>query len=541
MFDLLGIVLIDDEVLVRVGLKSLIDWDKYGYQIIGEANNGEEGLRLIEEKKPDIVITDIKMPIKDGLEMIEETKEKNMDHKFVVLSSFDEFHLVKKAMKLGAVDYLIKLELDKELLLETLSPLKEMIIQEKEKVRNEKIIKHNINNKENMKKEFFKKIIGKLIDDEEEIRLISQELDIKLNKENLVCMAVQINNNDSFNKFDRGDMQLFEFSIINIVEEIVNDFFKAYAFMNNWGEIVVIFSYNHSMEKDEYLKKTDEMAVILSKMLKQYFSVSVSIAISNTQNGFNSINTAYLECCQGLEYSFYCQPGEAVHYKDIKDYQNELDKGIELISFDKELTEFLELMDTQDLDKLFTTLVDKVRIKNISRNRAYDLCFQIIYLVKTKLKGGIAGEILDSDENFYKCIDTLNNVTELVDWLKCIKNRLISVISKHKEDEKSFIIAQAQKYIKKFFREEFTLTDLAEKLNVSAGYLSTLFKEIVGISFIEYITKLRIEEAKNLLGGSNVKIYEVSEMVGYNNPYYFSRVFKKSTGKTPSEYRLKKY
>jgi len=536
VFILLGIIIIDDEVLVRVGLKSLVEWEKYGYQIIGEASNGEEGIKLIKERKADIVITDIKMPIKDGLEMIKEFQENDFAPKFIVLSSFDEFHLVKKAMKLGAKDYLIKLELDKNILLETLTPIKNMINKEKEKKKNEDIINHTVNNKNNMKKEFFKKLIGKLINDNKKINLILKEFDISLSEDNLFCMVIQINNLDYLNKFNKGDMQLFEFSIMNIVEEIIDDFFEAYAFMNKWGEIVVIFSLN-DIVANNYVENINEMTAILNRMLKQYFSVNITVSISKPHNGFNNLNATYQECCEGQEHSFQYQSGKAIFYKDVLNYQKHFNEGLNLRPFTADLIEVLDIMDYQEIEKIFNDLIRKVSTSNLSRSQAYDLCFEIIYIIKDKLNNELSTEILAEDKDFYKCIETLNNIKEVLDWLQYIKDRIYLVINNHVDDEKSFIITKAKKYIKDHFSEEFNLTDLADELNISAGYLSTLFKEIVGIGFSEYITKLKIDKAKDLLSNSNIKIYKISEMIGYNNPYYFSRVFKKYIGKSPSEYR----
>ncbi|MTI59738.1 MAG: helix-turn-helix domain-containing protein [Firmicutes bacterium] len=532
---MLGIIIIDDEVLVRVGLKSLIDWEKYDCHIIGEAGNGEASIKLIKETKPAIVITDLKMPIKDGLELIEEAQQEDFDTKFIVLSSFDEFHLVKKAMKLGAVDYLIKLELDDELLIDTLSTVKKMISKEKERMKNENIIKHNINKKGNLRKEFLKKLIGGLISNKNEIEIISQKLDINLHLENLFCMVIQLNNIDSLNKFN------FEFSIINIVEEIVNDYFTAYAFLNNLGEIVVIFLFDNQNPVCNYYIRINEMTITLKKMLKQYFSVKISIAISKAHNGFDKISTAYFECCEAAKYSFQAKTGEPIYYKDIKKYQSGQRNEIDVVSFVNRLSEALDIMEPAAIEDLFKEMIETISVENLSKNKAYDLCFQIAYLIKSKLDESLAVKILEQKESFYKYIEGLNNLAEVVDWLVNIEERLLLVSNENIENEKNFIITQAQKYIKGHFIEELSLSSLAEELNISAGYLSALFREVTDIGFSEYITGLRINKAKDLLSNTNIKIYEISKMVGYHNPYYFSRVFKKTTGKTPSEYRLKKY
>lgn len=145
---MLKVVIIDDEALVRVGLKSMINWDELGYEIVGEAANGQSGLDLILKNKPDIVFIDIKMPVMDGLEMMHSVLKTNHKPKFIILSSYDEFQLVKQAMKLGAEEYLIKLDLEPEILSNALSMVREKIMIEHDKSgeaeRFEKGLRENI-------------------------------------------------------------------------------------------------------------------------------------------------------------------------------------------------------------------------------------------------------------------------------------------------------------------------------------------------------------------------------------------------------------
>lgn len=538
---MLGIIIVDDEVLVRVGVKSLIDWEAEGYQILGEAGNGAEGLELITTKKPDIVITDIKMPVMDGLEMIKKVQEENLDTKFIILSSFDEFHLVKRAMKWGAVDYLIKLELDEKVLLETLNPVKKLIMKDKKRKSNQKIIKYNIHSENNMRQEFFKKLIGGLINDQETINCLIRELNIKLNEKRLVCLVAKINNLDSLNKFAKKDMQLFEFSVINIVEEIVNDFFTGYAFTNYRGEAVVIYSIPENVKEEEYLTRAEEMASTLTTMLKQYFDITVSIAVCNPHSGLLEISTAYLECSEVMEYIFYSQSGKPLFYKDIKNIKVDKNRDFDLFNSYHDLEIYLETLDKAGIEMFFEDIITNINQRNISRGQAYDLCFQLIIIIKNKFKKDQREELFDSQDAFYSCIHNLSNITDIKEWLKKLQINLISTVTKYSQNENIFLIAQARRYLQQHFKEEITLSELAGKLNISTGYLSTLFKDEVGIGFSEYITQLKIDEAKKLLANSNKQIKEISDLTGYNNPYYFSRVFKKITGQTPSEFRGKKY
>ncbi len=538
---LLGVVIIDDELLARVGVKSVIEWESEGFQLLGEASNGAEGLKLIIDRKPDIVITDLKMPVMDGLEMLEKSKEFKLNTKFIVLSSYDEFHLVKEAMKLGAVDYLIKLELDEQSLRETLEPVKQQILIEKEKFRNESLIKHNINTENSLRKEFFKKLIGNLIKNDNEIYCIARELKIELNEKHLVCLVTRINNLDTLKKFDNKDLRLFEFSVTNIIQEIVNDFFPGYVFINSWGEVLVIFSLEIKLKEMEYQNKVREMARTITTMLMQYLDISTSIAISGLHNSYAKLGQAYMEACQGLRYSFYCQGGEPVFYNELEKYRIDNNETLDLLKINRLLSKNLDALDKEGLETLFKKIKNEIKNKNITKNHAYELCYDLISVINTKLKKEEVEEILLEEQGIYGSIDKLNNKSDVINWITERGERLIALLEQHKINEHLYLIGQAIKYIHDHFSEDINLNDVARKVNISPGYLSSLFKEVEEVGFNEYITGLRIEEAKRLLRNSNEKIYQISEIVGYNNPYYFSRVFKRMTGQTPSEYIAKKY
>ncbi|HBR29267.1 MAG TPA: DNA-binding response regulator, partial [Firmicutes bacterium] len=129
---MLKVMIVDDEAIVRIGLKSMIDWESHGFQLVGEANDGQRALDLFQKNKPDLVITDLKMPVMDGLQLMRHLNELDARCRVIVLSSYDEFSLVKEAMKLGAADYLLKLEMEPDQLVEVLSGFKSEILQERE-------------------------------------------------------------------------------------------------------------------------------------------------------------------------------------------------------------------------------------------------------------------------------------------------------------------------------------------------------------------------------------------------------------------------
>ncbi|HLV08630.1 MAG TPA: response regulator, partial [Halanaerobiales bacterium] len=507
---MLGLIIVDDEVLARVGVKSLIDWENEGYQILGEANNGAEGLQLIKEAEPDIVLTDIKMPIMDGLEMIKKGLENEIDTKFIVLSSYDDFYLVKKAMKLGAVDYLIKLELDEKVLLDTLRPVKEEIISAREKSRGEELLKHNINTENSMRKEFFKKLIGNLISDKEEINYMARELRIKLDSSCLMVMITRINSIDSLKKFDNKDLRIFEFSVTNIIQEIMDNYFPACVFLNSWGEVLTIFSVDRANSRRDYQNKLREMVANTSRMLNDYLDISTNTAISGIHHCFEELSEAYLEACKGLKYTFYCHSSEPVFYYCLEKYQSKYDDRLDLLTINRLLSKYLDTMDGKGLEGMFNKLTEKLERGKFTREHLFDFCGDLIYVINSQLAEADLRKVFNKELTPYRSIDRLGNKYELSEWVKDLGKGLINLVEEYKHDEKLFLIGQAKKYIHAHFTEDISLSEVAEQINISSGYLSSLFKDVEEKGLNEYLTELRIAEAKRMLRNSSNKIYRIS-------------------------------
>lgn len=530
------VVIIDDEALVRIGIKSIINWEEQDCELIGEAANGQLGYDLIKNKKPDIVITDIKMPVMDGLQMIEQLVNEGIKSKFVILSGYDEFELVRRAMKYGVDEYLIKLELEPEVLINILSRIKEKIMSDyKRKNEEYKLEKHMRDNKYFMREDLFKRIIGKTIDDSE----IKDELkyqNIKLTEKNISFIIIQIKDAGKFEKYNETDLNLLEFSILNILDEIVNDFFTAYSFKLSIKEYAIIFS-SEDISEEEFRKKVDNMTERLITMLKQYFNIHVIIGVSDKNNGFSNIDNAYMQCIKALKQSFYNGSKNVIYFNNLN-LDNNIDKNANVYEISDDLLKYIELSDIEAIEITFQNIIDILKEEKLSRKTAYDVCGKIAYLITTSVENNEENleQIFGDGGSIFEKISKLASIEEIILWLENIKKGLCSLLLSRDKAQNNKIITKAKKVVRENVDKTISLHDIAGILNISPGYFSTIFKQYTGISFIDYVTEVRIDEAKKLLKESNYKIYQIAQMTGYENAYYFSKVFKKVTGITPKEF-----
>ncbi|MCX7708356.1 MAG: response regulator [Clostridia bacterium] len=538
---MITVAIIDDEALVRIGLKSLIDWEANGFHIIGEASNGLQGMELIREKVPDIAIIDIKMPVMSGLEVIQSIRNEEKKVKFIVLSSFDEFQLVKQAMKLGACDYLIKLELEPDVLLHALNQVKYTIEEElKEQGKKESLERQVRINKSAIMEEFFKKLIAKVHFDKQEIDEYLKLLEVSLNENRIACACTKVTDIENLGKFEKHDIHLFDLSIMNVINEIVNGIFIGYTFKWNHGEYLTVFSWADDWMEDLFRQKAAETAERLVYMIGQYFNTPVSIGISNVYHSFRDMDQLFTECSQAIQYSFYKGPGRAVFFHETLG-QAASNTGIDMKTYKNDMLKAIETSNAEALKKVFDHLIYELENKSISREKTYDLCCQFAYHAINHLyiSEDALNRLVGFNNGMFQEISRQTSLPGIIDWLRKLENGLTKILSSNFSQHGDRIIARAKRYINEHFQDEISLNDIAEELKLSPGYFSSMFKQGTGQNFVDYVTEVKINNAKRLLTESNLKIYEVSNVLGYENPYYFSRVFKKVTGMTPSEYVLK--
>jgi two-component system response regulator YesN len=533
---MIKVIIIDDEPLVRLGLKSMLQWEQLGFAIAGEAVNGRQGLDLIIEQQPDIVITDIKMPVMDGLTMMRLALEKQPRLKFIILSSYDEFQLVKQAMKQGAEEYLIKLDLQAESLLTVLTEIRAQLAQTGSFGSGAGLERDRRENVNLLREGFLKRIINQPPQSEAEIR--RQLAGWGFTLETVLCCAlIRITNPRELEKYEVSELCTLEKTILNMVDEIVNDVFKGYTFIWELGQFATIISSGPGITPERYHAQMANLGERLVQIVKQYFNISIAVGFGNSCHGFHKLRESYCQALRAIQYCLYSATRSVLCFSELPTGGGPpvpLDIGKQKTL----LLQALELGDPETITDLFATFGAIISEPQATPEQAYDLCLQIAYLVI----GAPGTGTIDFKATFgyqnslYESVLNLTTRTQLQQWLISLERSILRRQDRNDGPKNQRLIAKTKKYILDHYQEEIGLNEVAAVINLSPGYFSTIFRQETGVCFTEYVTEVKIGQAKRLLQEAEYKIYEIAAMLGYQNAYYFSKVFKKVTGMTPSQY-----
>lgn len=534
---LFKVLIIDDEPNIRKGLINIINWKKFQCEICGEACDGVEGLEKMKSIEPDIVFVDVNMPEVDGLTFIKEGKKINSKCKFVIISGHREFSYMQEAIKIGAFDYILKP-----------TNIEEICEVVKRAVIELKYHNENLDEIDKLKRRFEESIPilkEKLLydtifqinvnEDDIEEALALYDLSIKA----FVMMVIEINDNSE--KKEPYQKQLYQFGVINTVEEMFAEDFKVEKIVLNSKQIAFIILPNNEMDfmVDSIYKKADSIL----QLVESCFKFTVTISISTKGEGVKDLHVKMLECKDGLSYRFYLGDGSIILYKDLDNfYKGEEDTTFE--GYEKELHDAVKTGNKDNVIKILNQIKHAILDTHLEPQRIKTFYWNIINQINSiqvsiKSIDSKSKEEEKDTYNLYRMIDHSNNINELQSLLEEIANNVVNTVNQYNTKNINLTLKNAVDYINENYKWSITLNELAEHTYVSTYYLSRMFKKELGKNFVEYLNEIRVEKAKELLQDPKYKTYEVAELVGIQDSHYFSKLFKKYTNLTPTEYREK--
>ncbi len=524
---MLNIIIVDDEPKVLRGLRTIIDRSGEEWNITGEFKNGVEALAAIINEEPDVVITDIKMPCMDGLELVERAKDIAPNLKFIILSGFPDFSYAQKAIRLETVDYILKPP-DYKDIIKSLKKTEEQLNERKTIIEEQSELK---NLKEDsliqLKDKFFAEMIYASASSKTECDDTEYECFCKP----FVLFIIKLDN-IPFSVFDDStDMTavLFEFrrEIQNVIYNRGGCIVDLYD-----GSFCCLLNINHTSAV--YLKG-------LAREIQQEISVpkgsDFTIGLSKCYDNPYQINTAFKECLYILKHRVFYEKNSILLLTEmhIENCSEEYPIDIE-----HKYIESLRFGDYEKAIVFLAELVDKVMLisnMNAATYKSYIMEF-IIMVMRNLFDDRIIDKIkLPSTNEIFSKLNMLDNKSDLKELLITYTGTIADYFNEKNKPGCRKVINEIKSYISINYFNDISLRQISKDFFMNESYLSDLFKKETGYSFSSYLSNVRIDQSKVLLAQVDLKIQDIAEMVGYNDSRYFIKVFRKITKMTPTEYR----
>ncbi len=524
------VMIVDDEIRIRQGLSRLIEWEEYGLEIAGEAINGVDALKKLEENHISVIITDIKMPVMDGIELIKEINKRKLDVRIIVLSGFDDFSFVKNAMKLGAENYLLK-PVNKEELINTIRDmLEDMESKRISDIQSRAGLTYLRNN-----------TLNRIIKNEirlNELKDRSELLELDIWKSGMQVAIFQpyLINDRSSPEGEAEEGKDLRSSILEICERVVNPCSDCITFIDSNERIVFIFSW--VLERQELNKS------LLSRCQQGVMSqlgIHSTVALGEVVESQKYLHQSYEQAVQTLDYKIVYGLDKIIQYTDIQNRFEEKHENENL--YVEWIENCIAALQEDDLNSCIDRVYSGIKAQGtgISPEQVRNITMKIIITIFHKAREFFIDteKIINHNEYMvFWSISKAEDIEELKKLSADIGLKVIEAIRRRQNKKYSKTVDYVMTYIRdNYGNQDICLKTLANRMDVSAVHMGRIFKNETGMFFSDYLNQVRIQEAKKLLLETNIKIRDITEMVGFVNTSYFFTVFKKVMGVTPGEIR----
>lgn len=529
------ILIVEDEPLMRKMYASYINEIKDDFLLVGSVKNGADALDFLRRNDVDIVITDLKMPIMSGIELIRICKTEFPKIKFVVISGYNDFSLVRDAFSFGAKKYLLKYEIDSKSLLEVLLSIKKEILDENQSQiqnntgvnsafnlgieKNIVEISHNA-----LHEKLFKELIWSPHTDTATLRKKLNESGIYIKEQNIYVMVLSFAGYFDYekNQWDE-DRELLKYAILNVLEEVCKRSEGVYVFYNLPDEYVFLLSNEKENSKDYFTKFYGEV----KSAINQCFTLNCIAGISDKTDSLLNLKKLYRAARLAADCSYLFGNHNPVFYNNILNTGKEI-QNTELIS---ELKTALNSFSSDAITRIIAKLKISPEMVGHEQIPAIKTLFHLYYNeIKIFLKSENLIEEISHPLSMYTEAEKSNTLHAMNKWLDMTLHIIADVFTG------KYLVIKVKNYVKQHYKEQIVLKDIAEMLQVSESHLSRVFKKEQKENFTQYLLRTRMNVAIELMKKTNMKIYEIATEVGYSNSQQFSKMFKKVTGKTPTTF-----
>lgn len=518
------VLIVDDEVLVRIGLKNTIDWESIGFTVVAEASNGEQGYAQYLKHEPDVVITDIKMPKKDGLWLTDKIHKLSKDVKILVLTCYDEFQFARTALKNGASDYMLKSEIVDEELVALMQKFKNELDEASDHrparpqtITNQNAIKRTLLN-DLIKVKF--ELDSKLLE-----RFMAQGFKTEQTKYAFLYLQNKIKDNQSNKTISE--------TTINLIINHLNERGIVYLYNGYIDDHLILLS-----GTDLTLTMLHRIANTIQNGVVQYFGIAINLLYTNAFDHIELLSDNHEKLMSRVETFFYIPKDQVfientehikIVHSDIKEIKTDMLKR---------LVECIGQEDYEETISIVRHTMTLFREKHYPPRLLKHLMTQVLGELYSIFKYAFdAQEAAFSYSGLHEKISKTVHQDDLFIFLSNLLKSVIGELKYIRHNQSKHVIMRAINFVEHNYDQSISLEDVARVVNLSKQYVCSLFKKETGQNLSVFINQTRIDKAKELLLNPSVSSKDIYAMVGFSNQQYFTRVFKKMTGMTTTEYK----
>lgn len=519
------VILADDEPQILDGIRSSMNWEQLGFNVVATALNGKELLELTETLRPDLIISDIKMPFMDGLEVAKILHEKMMHIRIVLFSGWDDFEYAQLAIRYGVSEYVLK-PIDFEEMHSLLEKLHKELEEELEQRRNrehlEEIYQKSL---PLLQEQFMVQLVKGILNSEQIIRQMSN-LSIDLASELFGIVLIKV--------ADENDNYLSQVSVMESVNEMLHKVcrFTSFRYLDKIAYLLMISDRSEILMIQRSLNEAAHIS-------KHYSQISFSCGIGSVCENLEQLPSSFAQAMEALEYSVVSAEESVTSYQDIELYGNNVCTSVST----DELEMAIKLESKEKIQHEVEKLISQLEENHYNFNAYQSAILEIIFSISGIFRQYhmMDDEIFADAKRMTMKVLSLETGEQLNSWLLNYCNYISYAIHLRKVDRNSLLAQKAIEYVEQHYNDaDLSVETVCDHLHVSTSHFSNLFRRETGLSFLAFLTKKRIEEAVRLLKTTDYKSRVIGEMVGYPEPNYFSYVFKKNMNVSPANFRKEK-
>ena len=534
------ILLVDDEILVRDAIRENIDWGKLDCELIGDCENGKQAVEFVKTHEVDIVLTDILMPYMDGMELSHFLHDNYPDVLIVIFSGFGEFEYAKKAIQYNVSEYMLKPV--------TAMELTKVIENMKEKLDSRKKEQRKMESLTQVSQDYHKnanvirsKALDCLVKCTREVQVSLDELERMGITFQAASYRVAVFDIDTYSEMYQMDMDkqqesaLMAFVLFNVGDEIVVQEKAGVVYQEGNNRVCIIFAGNRTKEFSENIHR---ICHEIQKKVKEVIGLETSIGIGSWVRSPYELIYSYRLAAKAIDYR-YLLGGNLLFDMEEK----KTDNSIFLINDLETLTEAIKSGDRRLMEETLGQIETEIKSALVEKSYACIYLQQVIRAIGNTCQS-LSEEpekIIAQREALLKAVTEQRTFSPAAALVEKYAQEVFDELQELNSSSGQRQGMLAMDYIQKNYMDPcLSLNSICSYLNISTSYFSTIFKEMTGETFIEVLTRVRMEKAKELLENTTMKNYEIAEKVGFSDPHYFGISFKKITGKTPTEYAREK-